>query len=339
MSLWGATVITNLISAIPWIGQDIVEFKKKNLVSLKQHLIIFFSKPFTTNYYYAAGGVSTPVIGIIDSKSRAKKLNRLSTAEYLAIPKSFLAFLIGFIDGDGYIGIKKSYKDRIEVYLSISIHLEDIAILNYIQSILKIGKIYSYPNRKSPTVRLVISKSELQEILFPLFLHHELFFLTKTRRGQYHMAMHIFNNNVKEYSELPSVAPITQELPISALEYANLPFFKDWIVGFVVAEGSFFIKTNLDGCFQIKQRLHLLLFEAFKLVFNTNRKITLPLRGLDKELYAQFGVSSKSDLQNVINFFSFSGHQPLVGLKNIQYSAWLDKLRNSERYKNLKFPS
>ena len=331
MSLWGATVITNLISAIPWIGQDIVEFKKKNLVSLKQHLIIFFSKSFTSIYYYAAG---LPVIGIIDSKSRAKKLNRLSTAEYLAIPKSFLAFLIGFIDGDGYIGIKKSYKDRIEVYLSISIHLEDIAILNYIQSTLKIGKIYSYPDRKSPTVRLVINKSELQEILFPLFLHHELFFLTKTRRAQYHMAMYIFNNNVKKYSELPSVAPITQELPISALEYANLPFFKDWIVGFVVAEGSFFIKTNLDGCFQIKQRLHLLLFEAFKLVFNTNRKITV-----DKELYAQFGVSSKSDIQNVINFFSFSGHHPLVGLKNIQYSAWLDKLRNSERYKNLKFPT
>ena len=360
-----ATVITNLISAIPWIGQDIVEFKKKNLVSLKQHLIIFFSGlfffiiinnkkklealPFTTIYYYAA---SLPVIGIIDSKSRAKKLNRLSEphrgkAEYLAIPKSFLAFLIGFIDGDGYIGIKKSYKDQVEVYLSISIHLEDITILNYIQSILKIGKIYSYPNRKSPTVRLVISKSELQEVLFPLFLHHELFFLTKTRRAQYHMAMYIFNNNVKKYSELPSVAPIIQELPVSALEYANLPFFKDWVVGFVCAEGSFFIKTNLDGCFQIKQKLHLLLFEAFKLVFNTNRKITgfapqIPqrgIRGLEKEFYAQFGVSSKSDIQNVINFFSFSGYHPLVGLKNIQYSAWLDKLRNSERYKNLKFPT
>jgi ubiquinol-cytochrome c reductase cytochrome b subunit len=26
MSLWGATVITNLISAIPWIGQDVVQF-------------------------------------------------------------------------------------------------------------------------------------------------------------------------------------------------------------------------------------------------------------------------------------------------------------------------
>ena len=26
MSLWGATVITSLMSAIPWVGQDIVEF-------------------------------------------------------------------------------------------------------------------------------------------------------------------------------------------------------------------------------------------------------------------------------------------------------------------------
>lgn len=26
MSYWGATVITNLLSAIPWIGSDIVEF-------------------------------------------------------------------------------------------------------------------------------------------------------------------------------------------------------------------------------------------------------------------------------------------------------------------------
>jgi hypothetical protein len=76
------------------------------------------------------------------------------------------------------------------------------------------------------------------------------------------------------------------------------------------------MKKNNDGCFQIKQRLHLLLFEAFKLVFNTTRKITV-----DKELYAQFGVSSKADIQKVIDFFSFSGHHPLIGLKNIQYSG------------------
>lgn len=323
MSLWGATVITNLMSAVPWIGQDIVEF----LCILGQFKhFTFFSDSFTN----CATGL--PVIGTINYKSRTSKLNRLSTTEYLAIPKSFLAFLIGFIDGDGYIGVQKSY-NSITVHLTISLHIDDITILNYIQSVLKLGKVYAYPKRRNPSVRLIFTKSELQEVLFPLFLHHELFFLTNTRRAQYCMAMHVFNNNVKKYLDLPSVAPVIQELPTSALEYIHLGFFKDWIVGFACAEGSFFVKQNNDGCFQIKQRLHLLLFESFKLVFNTNRKITV-----DQEIYAQFGVSSKADIQNVINFFSFSGYHPLVGLKSIQYSSWLEKLRNSERYKNLKFP-
>jgi hypothetical protein len=87
-------------------------------------------------------------------------------------------------------------------------------------------------------------------------------------------------------------------------------------VGFACGEGYFFVKQNNDGCFQLKQRLHPLLFEAFRLVFNTTRKITI-----DQNLYMQFGVSSKSDIQGVINFFSFSGHHPLVGNKSIQYSA------------------
>ncbi|KAG0122088.1 putative homing endonuclease [Tuber indicum] len=129
--------------------------------------------------------------------------------------------------------------------------------------------------------------------------------------------MHILNKDIKFYSELPSVAPVINELPTNAEGY-----------------GSFFIKVNNDGCFQIKQRLHPLLFDAFKLVFNTTHKITI-----DQGLYAQFSVSSKSDIQNVINFFSFSGRQPLVGLKSVQYSAWLEKLRNSERYSKLNFPS
>lgn len=100
-----------------------------------------------------------------------------------------------------------------------------------------------------------------------------------------------------------------------------------------MAEGSFFLKTNKDGCFQLKQRLHVNLFEAFKLTFETKRKIDV-----EKELYCQFGVSSRADIQKVINFFSFSGLHPLVGLKNIQYLKWLHDLSSSNRYENLKFP-
>ena len=81
-----------------------------------------------------------------------------------------------------------------------------------------------------------------------------------------------------------------------------------------MAEGLFFIKSNNDACFQLKQKIHSDLFEAFKLNFNTNRKITF-----EKGLYNQFGISSKADIQKVINFFSYSGLHPLIGLKGIQY--------------------
>jgi hypothetical protein len=82
-----------------------------------------------------------------------------------------------------------------------------------------------------------------------------------------------------------------------------------------MAEGSFFIKSNLDGCFQLKQRIHVNLFESFKLIFNTTRKIDV-----EDNMYNQFSVSSKTDIQSVINFFSFSGLHALVGLKGISYA-------------------
>jgi hypothetical protein len=69
------------------------------------------------------------------------------------------------------------------------------------------------------------------------------------------------------------------------------------------------------------------------LVFETNRKIEI-----EKGMYNQFSVTSKKDIQKVINFFSFSGFHPLIGLKGIQYFNWLTILRNSSRYNNLNLP-
>jgi ubiquinol-cytochrome c reductase cytochrome b subunit len=50
MSLWGATVITNLMSAIPWLGQDIVEFLwggfSVNNATLNRFFALHFVLPF-----------------------------------------------------------------------------------------------------------------------------------------------------------------------------------------------------------------------------------------------------------------------------------------------------
>lgn len=228
MSLWGATVITNLISAIPWIGQDIVE---SNHTAIIINLCFFAITLFSLNK-----DISLPTIGIIH-KNALKKSNKnlkLDKQEYLSIPSSFLGFLAGLIDGDGYIQVTKTTKGFITIKLVISLHLVDISTLEYIHSVLKVGKINVYKDLRSPTCRLVINKTDLQEILFPLLIYHKIFFLTLTRTDQFNLAFYILKNDIKMYNEIPNITniPTVFEIPQNPLDYTLLDFFKNWIVGF-----------------------------------------------------------------------------------------------------------
>lgn len=343
MSLWGATVITNLMSAIPWIGQDIVESKIITIIiNLCFGVVILFSIVAVHKYLASqhlnvrAGKASLPTIGVIHNNALKKnnKTLRSDKQEFISIPSSFLAFLVGLIDGDGYIQISKTSKGFITMKLVISLHLEDLSTLEYIHSVLKLGKINIYKDLRSPTCKLVINKTDLQEVLFPLLIYNNIFFLTDTRVDQFNLAMYILKNDIKLYNEIHNInnIPTIFEIPKNPFDYTLLHFFRNWIVGFTCSEGSFFIKSNNEGCFQLKQRIHYNLFEAFKLIFDTNRKIDITNN------YNQFGVSSKSDIQKVINYFSFSGLHPLIGLKYIQYVNWLNNLRESSRYSNLNYP-
>lgn len=303
------------MSAIPWVGQDIVE--SKNIIE-----------------YFAL-----PTIGSVN-KNALKKGNKsikreTDKQEYINLPLSFIAFLVGVIDGDGYIQISKTTKGFIAIKLIISLHLNDLSSLQYIQQVLCLGKITIYKDLRSPTCKLVINKTDLQEVLFPLFKHHKIFFLTETRISQFNTCMYILSNSILNFDMIPVKKDnlTVFKLPSTALGYTQLHFFRNWIVGFTMSEGSFLVKSNNDACFQLKQRIHVNLFEAFKLVFLTERKVSI-----EKGLYSQFSVTSKIDIQTVINFFSYSGLHPLLGLKNIQYLKWLSVLSNTIRYKNLNFP-
>ena len=327
-----ATVITNLLSAIPIFGQDIVELIY-NFV--REFLSIFGNDDFNLNQTVIT---ILPTIGTVSTQALKKgKQLRLDKNEYLSIPYQFISFLVGLIDGDGYIQITKTTKGFIAIKLVIGLGLDDLSTLEYIHSVLKLGKITIYRDIRNPTCKLIINKTDLQEVVFPLLLHHNIFFLTNTRREQFDLAIHIFKNNLKSFENIPNTNKIFSifNLPETASDYLKLEFFRNWVVGFTNAEGSFFIKANNDGCFQLKQRIHIQLFEAFKLLFETKRNIGC---FAEKERFSQFSVSSKNDIQKVIDFFSFSGLHPLIGLKCIQYFKWLTDLRNSYRYKKLNFP-
>lgn len=330
MSLWGATVITNLLSAIPVFGHDLVE-----LIWIEGTNELY-SITFTSVLYNSHKETLTPIGQINWGKVRG--INPLTSSDkerLLKIPLSYLARLAGIIDGDGLAS--DAIRQYASIFLRITLIHTELSMLIDIIKILGIGRITGpYRNNKGQDiVSLTINKTELQQVLFPLFFHHSIFFLTSVRITQYQKAIFLMESGLNKLSDLPNTLPISIyyfPFPVKGSDYLVLPFFRWWVIGFTIAEGSFLVKNNFDCCFQLKQRLNFELFVAFQLNFNTNRKITV-----ENRRHAQFGVSSKKDIQTVINFFSNCEGYGLLGNKLIQYNMM--HLKSTKRYGSINFPN
>ena len=102
MSLWGATVITNLISAIPWIGQDIVEFIwggfSVNNATLNRFFALHYLLPFIL-----AALVLMHLIALHDTAGSSNPLgvagtyDRVSFAPYYLFKDLITIFLFLFV--------------------------------------------------------------------------------------------------------------------------------------------------------------------------------------------------------------------------------------------------
>jgi ubiquinol-cytochrome c reductase cytochrome b subunit len=98
MSLWGATVITNLMSAIPWVGQDIVEFIWGGFSVNNATLNRFFSLHFVLPFVLAALALMH-LIALHDSAGSGNPLgvsgnyDRLSFAPYFIFKDLITIFL------------------------------------------------------------------------------------------------------------------------------------------------------------------------------------------------------------------------------------------------------
>ena len=102
MSLWGATVITNLISAIPWIGQDVVEFIwggfSVNNATLNRFFALHFVLPFVL-----AALVLMHLIALHDTAGSGNPLgisgtyDRVSFAPYYLFKDLITIFIFIFV--------------------------------------------------------------------------------------------------------------------------------------------------------------------------------------------------------------------------------------------------
>jgi len=102
MSLWGATVITNLMSAIPWVGQDIVEFIWGGFSVNNATLNRFFALHFVLPFILAAL-VLMHMIALHDTAGSSNPLgvpvyyDRLPMAPYFLFKDLITIFIFIFV--------------------------------------------------------------------------------------------------------------------------------------------------------------------------------------------------------------------------------------------------
>lgn len=251
----------------------------------------------------------------------------------------FMAMFMGFIDGDGYfdIGPQKlpgTSKRWIRIRLATNVNKRDKPLLEHFVKVIGVGKISQMSElpKTREQVRLIFSKRDLITVILPLIKEYNLQFLTSQRFKQFALLNYILSNNIKYWEDVKYEHSI---LEWSVPYLLNLDNFPNWVVGFTVAEGSFGFKNDGSAFYQIKQKG----IENYSII----KAISILIAGKDLNVkpeypdHYQLSLTSKSDVQKVVNFFS-SPRTSLYGYKLIQYKRWEEALLLCKRYKGIRIP-
>ena len=148
--------------------------------------------------------------------------------------------------------------------------------------------------------------------------------MTYNRQKQYFLLKYILNNNIK-YCEDLNLSKI-ENLFIKSyikkdfLDIINLHYFKKWLVGFTIAEGSFHIKAKGTAHFSIVQSgiENSQIIKAIYYIIKGPDSLNYQIRPENTKVY-RISFSSKKDLNFIIKFFD---NNNLLGFKKLQYDNW-----------------
>jgi LAGLIDADG endonuclease len=251
---------------------------------------------------------------------------------------------IGLLDGDGYIeiGPQKQYnknsienpKSTIRMRIVLRLHKEDKELLEFISNILNIGKLDELKSVNQ--YRLIIYKTDIFNIIYPYLQTNNLEFLTYNRRKQYLLLKYIIENNIKHWEELDldEIDNLfkTSNKQLDFSDIITLPYFKNWLVGFTIAEGSFHIKSNGRAHYSIVQSGHenSQIIKAIHYFIKGPEYLNHQIKPETEQIY-RISFSSKKDLLFIIEFFE---NNKLLGLKKLQFDNWKSYIISNNNIKS-----
>lgn len=243
-----------------------------------------------------------------------------------------IEIFVGILDGDGYfnIGPQKQYnknynnnpKSTIRIRLGINLQAKDKELLELLLNKFGVGKI-DYSKSKNQ-YRLILFKKDILNVIYPYLQSNNIEFLNYNRRKQYFLFKYIIENNIIHWDNLnlEEINKLFQQSnkQIDFTEIIKLSYFKNWLIGFTTAEGSFHIKSNKKAHFSIVQSGHenYNLIKVIHYFIKGSLSVDKKIKPENSKVY-RISFSSKNDLMFIINFFE---NNQLLGLKKLQFDNW-----------------
>ena len=247
---------------------------------------------------------------------------------------SFEQWLVGFTDGDGNFHISHqgtgiSTKWTLGYKLTQSAY--NLRILNYIKKELKVGSITKDGTKVQYSIR---DRKVIETILIPIFDKYPLLTTKYYDYVKLKKALAILNNismtkeeknskllaikDTKPNKDYLSPAWNNANLPLTDVDSINNVMTKSWLVGFIEAEGSFYLTnktpTRIAHGFGLTQKLDKIVLEGIGILLHIKNPVKY------KEIYNHYILDTTNSraIENIIAFFK----NTMKGVKSLEYRIW-----------------
>jgi hypothetical protein len=243
-------------------------------------------------------------------------------------------------DGNGSFSVL-CQNNKWTLTFKISQNTYNLRVLYYIKKQLGIGSVYVESNRDLGHYRVRDIK-QLVEVILPIFNQYPLLTTKYFNYNKFKEAYYILENpnltkieknnlieNLLETKPNESyISPAWNKiiLPITDANEAKKVIFKPWLVGFIEAEGSFYLvskDTNrIVHGFGITQKLDKIVLEGIRHVLHISTKVIYK----EKYNYYILDTTNSRGVQNISDYFL----NTMKGMKAVEYKIWS---RSFNKYK------
>ena len=273
-----------------------------------------------------------------------QRLNEENLKENSYKKLSFEQWLVGFTDGDGNFSINNQ-GNKWGLSFKLAQSRYNLRVLNYIKKELGVGSITKDGTKAQYFIR---DKKHIESIIIPIFDKYPLLSTKYFDYVKLKKALAVLNNvniskddrnlklleikNSRANSSYTSPAWKDIIFPLTSVNAVNNVMSKNWLVGFIEAEGSFYLTTKdvnrIVHGFGLTQKLDKIVLQAIALMLHINNPVRF------KELHNHYILDTTNSraIENIIVFFK----DTMKGVKSLEYRIWARSyIKNKGDYNKL----